>query len=414
MDSILIVEDSKTFASLLSKRMQDAVAAEVELAASMAEAKEVIAGAPERFALALLDVNLPDAPDGQVIEYVTGLGVPSIVFTGEMSDDLRDYLWTKRIADYVRKENFESLDYVAALAKRIASNHTRGVLVVDDSRVSRSHIADLLRIHRFDVIETQDAEEALRVFMDREDIELVLTDYNMPGMDGFELTREIRRRKGKDACAVIGLSAQGGGAVSAWFLKSGANDYLNKPFTSEEFYCRVNQNLDMLEYIKENKYLAEHDFLTGAFSRRYLMQRGKALHLKARRHETPMALAILDVDHFKRLNDAFGHDAGDVALQGIVEALKPLLGPEDIFARMGGEEFCVLTPGVESDAAMARFEAMRQAVEEAPLSPEPDVFRVTVSIGACPVLQTDFETMLKDADTALYEAKTAGRNRLVG
>jgi two-component system sensor histidine kinase/response regulator len=246
---VLVVEDSRFFASVLRKGVEERLGRRMIHAATRADLKKLLDIAANDYVAALVDLNLPDAPDGEAVDDIVKRGIPVIVFTGTFNDEVRDQMLAKNVVDYITKDNPGNADQVFGTLKRILSNHSTSVLVVDDSKVARKHICDLLTLHRFKAIEAPSGEEALRLLEGNPDIRVVVADYNMPGMDGCQLTKRIRGKYPKDKVAVIGLSAYGNTVLSARFMKNGASDFLNKPFLPEEFFCRIYQNLDSIEQI---------------------------------------------------------------------------------------------------------------------------------------------------------------------
>lgn len=412
MPNVLVVEDSRTFAGLLRKRIEQDLGFDVTWAPSRRAAEDILARRPGEFFMALLDVNLPDAPGGEIVDTVLSLGIPALVFTGEMGDSLREGMWAKRIVDYVHKDRPESVDYVVGVVRRIHRNAGIKVLVVDDSPSVRRHIAALLDTHRFTVLEAGEGNAALALLAANPDLTLMVVDRQMPGMDGLELVRAVRRTHRKEDLAIIGVSAQGGGAASVHFIKSGANDFLHKPFLTEEFYCRVSQNVEMIEYIRQIEDLSNKDFLTRLFNRRYFFETAGKLHALSVRQGTALSVAMMDIDFFKRINDGFGHDAGDEVLRHLAGLLSARFRTTDIVARFGGEEFCVLAPGLDREAARELFESLRAQVEGTVVEVAGQAIRFTVSVGVCCDLRDTLEAMITEADNLLYEAKRGGRNQV--
>ncbi|MDQ7834959.1 MAG: diguanylate cyclase [Humidesulfovibrio sp.] len=411
MSRVLVVEDSRTFSSLLSRRITEEMGHQVVVANSMAKAEAILAMDTDFF-VALLDLNLPDAPTGQVVDLVLARNIPSIVFTGELDDELRDQFWAKRIVDYILKQNMDNVAYMLSLVERLHRNPAIKVLVVDDSQNARFVVGELLRAHRYQVLEAEDGLAALAVLAEHPDMRLVITDYNMPNMDGFELVRSIRRDHAKDQMGIIGISGADKVGLSARFIKSGANDFLHKPFLTEEFYTRVTQNIELLEYIAQIKDLAEKDYLTRLYNRRYMFAAGPKLMAAQTRRGQGVVLAMLDIDHFKRINDTFGHDAGDAVLRQMSALLTARFRTSDIVARFGGEEFCVLATDMNPADAGRVFEDLRQSFESSPVSFGGQSIPYTVSIGLCTSALEGLEAMIKAADDALYVSKNDGRNRV--
>ena len=232
---VLVVEDSRSINGLLSKSITSQLHIDVVSANSMQQAKQILEQQADQFFAAILDLNLPDAPDGEVVDAVLEFGVPPIILTGSMSDNLHDEMMDKPIIDYVIKRNLNEIEYVIALVKRLRDNQGRKALVVDDSRSSRLVLAALLKRHYFEVYTACDGVDALNVLAQHNDIQLLVTDFNMPKMDGIELTSKVRATYTRSELAIIGISAFGGGTTSVKFLKAGANDFITRPFLHEEF-----------------------------------------------------------------------------------------------------------------------------------------------------------------------------------
>jgi diguanylate cyclase (GGDEF)-like protein len=412
--NILVVEDSKMFTRVLTSSIKTDTDFDVVVAESYADLVDLISSGQYKFFASLLDLNLPDAPNGEVIDYVLGHGIPAIVFTGKFDDDLRDNMLAKGIVDYVLKEGPANIEYIVSLIKQLHRNTRIKVMIVDDSRTARLHIKKLLHIYRFIVLEAENGEHALELLNDNKDIRLIITDFNMPKMDGFELTKKVRQLYNKRDIAIIGMSTYGNNLLSARFLKIGGSDFITKPFLEEEFFCRVNQNIELLEYIKDLKYIATRDYLTGLYNRRHFFEIGDRLFNRALRSQKNLAVAITDIDFFKRVNDTYGHDAGDIVLKKISEIFLNSFRANDLIARFGGEEFCFLLPDVDVHEAQAIFENLRRKIEQQPIVLNVDTtLNITTSIGVCTIVEKNLEFALSKADNLLYEAKKSGRNRVI-
>lgn len=413
MRQLLLVEDTKFFSSLVKKNVEQALDVEVICVGTYQEAESVLNGNNHEFFLALLDLHLPDANDGEIVDLALAHDIPSIVFSAEFSDDVRDTILQKGVIDYVLKENPASLDYLVSLVSRIHANQMVKTLVVDDSGVARKHMATLLRRYQFQVFEAANGGQAMALLEENPDVKLVITDYNMPDMDGFQLTREIRRKFRKERLAIIGISSSGSNILSARFIKSGANDFINKPFLQEEFFCRVCQNIDIIDYIENLQQTANEDFLTGVHNRRFFYDAGKKMHAKANRDKQPATLALIDIDRFKAVNDTFGHDTGDEILIQLAELLTNRCRKSDILARLGGEEFALLATGLSPEEAPGYFEDIRQMIEDHSFAVKGKVHRITVSIGVETHIERSLADMMTAADDALYRAKHQGRNQVM-
>jgi len=412
-NTVLVVEDSKSILNLLRAYLNQLEGIDVISATSMAEAEELLTIHVEQILCAVLDLNLPDAPDGEVVDLVQGHGIPVVVLTGSLDESLRKTMVEKNIVKYLVKRNTTELEKVTYIVGRIFENQDIKILVVDDSPSFRSYLVGLLDIYRYDTFTASHGKEALKVLKQYSDISLVITDYNMPEMNGLELIEAIRIDYRREDLAVIGVTDVTKPGVSVRLLQSGANDFLSKPFELEEFYCRVTQNTNMVGFVQEIRNLATRDYLTKVYNRRHLYDVGEVLYANAKRGNVLLAAALVDADHFKAINDTYGHSIGDQALIALAGALKSSLRSSDIVSRYGGEEFACLAIIKKEDDAVLTFERVRKQVEDIELYSDGTRVRIAVSIGVTTKLAGSLDEMLQLADSAVYEAKNNGRNRVV-
>lgn len=411
MTTILVVDDSKFFLSVLSSKLR-AAGFSVIGAASIAEARIALETRRDEIFMALLDLFLPDGPEGEVVDLAISYGVPSVVFTGNYSEDTRDRVLSKRVIDYVVKDDPSSLDYLTSLVHRLDHNRSIRAMVVDDATTARKYIADLLSLYQFQVVEATNGEQALQRLAEADDIRLVITDYHMPVMDGFQLIKSIRKTWRRDQVAVIGVSSSGSSTLSAKFIKSGANDFLNKPFLREEFFCRIAMNVDLMEQVDALKAAATTDYLTGIPNRRSFFERAQPLLAAALRGQAEVAVALIDLDHFKSINDSHGHETGDVALATVARLLVTECRQTDLVARFGGEEFCVLAFNLAGESRDAYFERLRSRISDLDLNFNGHPIMLSASIGVSSNVQLGLDGMIAEADQQLYRAKQEGRNRV--
>ncbi len=415
MSPILIVEDSPMFGSMAKKRIEEEFDQIIIWTKTLADTRKILAMNNARFDVALVDYNLPDAPDGEVIDEIIGAGISAIVFTGEITDVVRDRIWSKQVADYVTKDDPNCFDYIISTIKRLSENNSCKVLVVDDTSFYRKILCDLLYIQQYQVIAAKSGEECLSVLEQHPDIKLIITDYMMPGMDGFSLCREIRKKWKKDNLAIIGVSSHEDKNMAAKFIKSGANDFLVKDsFLVEEFYCRVTHCIEAVILIQQAKEASIRDFLTGLYNRRYFFDMGEKLFSSSRRDHLNLICAMVDIDLFKRVNDSYGHDVGDLVIQTVSTLIQNRMRESDIVARFGGEEFCILAVNMDHEHAEKIFNELREeiAAEQIPFDKGKKQVQVTVSIGVSTSSEDNLELMVKSSDELLYKAKTSGRNRV--
>lgn len=412
-NKVLIVEDSSVILKILKHLAKTELDLEPLFATSMAEAKALYEQYQEQLFAGVIDLALPDAPNGEMVDYLLADKFPVVVLTGSYDEQRRETLVKQGVVDYVVKESRYSYRYAINMLNRLYKNQQIKVLVVEDSGQYRKHINRLLSAHKYQVIEAENGLQAMTRLEQHPDITMVITDYNMPEMDGFELVQAIRRRHEKSDMIIIGLSGEDGGHLSIKFIKNGANDFLNKPFQQEEFYCRVTNNIESLEQLHKIQDQANRDYLTGMFNRRYFYEEGEVLIKQAQRNETEIAIAILDIDFFKRINDEYGHEAGDQVLKYLARQLQEHLG-RFLLARTGGEEFCLLLPGLDSAKAQSLLDGFKRHIKNQVIDVnDEDIVRITFSAGVSSIPTGELDTMLKTADEYLYRAKEAGRDMVI-
>jgi diguanylate cyclase (GGDEF)-like protein len=405
---ILLLENSRAYTSMLREAIEQRVQLPISVASTLAEARELLDRESDWF-LALTGLVLADGDRDQVIDFFVERRMPTIVVSGVYDEALRERALQQHIIDYVLKSTPDSIDYLVWLVQRLERNRRISALVVDDSLSARSYIASLLSLQGYRVSHVADGQSALRMIEADPDIRLAIVDQEMPGMDGIELTRRLRQLRARDRMAVIGVSGSTDASLIPRFLKNGANDFLRKPFSREEFFCRVSQNIDQLELIGTLQDLATRDFLTGLPNRRSFLEQSEK-HIA--RSGGDVTVAMIDIDHFKHINDSHGHDAGDAALVAVANLIGAHAREGDVVARFGGEEFCVLARGLDEEEAVAYFQALCGSIAALEIPFRQRVLSLTVSIGICHRAGRDLYALLSEADRQLYLAKAAGRNRV--
>lgn len=247
---ILLAEDSNVFTSMIGMRLKELFGIDIEICRNFEDLQLAYDRSTDPITLAISNINLPGAENGEALEYLIDLSIPTIVFTGTFHQETRDKLLTKDIVDYILKDNVFAVEMLAESVCRFLTNHRHHVLIVDDSPTARALLSSRLKRYNFRVSTAENGAKALEILKKNSDIGLVITDYNMPDIDGFELTRRIRSVRGSHELRIIGVSSSSDRHLSARFLKAGGNDFMLRPFIDEEFYCRVNQNLDTLIQIR--------------------------------------------------------------------------------------------------------------------------------------------------------------------
>lgn len=415
MKKILIIDDCPTVLRALEigvLSLNNNI--EILSANTYAQASDIIRYNQDKIYAAIVDLNLPDCESGKAALLTNSHKIPTIVLTGTDNKDLESLLVKKDILDYIQKDSINSIQYTINFVTRIIRNNETTAIVIDDSKISRKIFRDDLEKLRINVLEACSAKEALKIIKENDKkISLALIDYYMPEMDGVELTKILREKYQKDILSIIAISGTDDESVLTKFIRAGANDFLTKPYKFAELNVRIHSNLDILELFQKTKELANQDFLTGLYNRRYFFESSKRIIKKSLRKNNKLALMILDIDFFKKINDKYGHDIGDKALQEVATIFSQTLRDTDLVARFGGEEFCILVDDITFDNAKLLAEKIRSNFEINNIKLKEVFLQYTVSIGMVHGRIENLDTAFKLSDTALYKAKNSGRNKVV-
>ncbi|MDK1494434.1 diguanylate cyclase [Sinorhizobium sp. 7-81] len=411
---LLLIEDSRMFATALKYGLETTLGARVTHCGTFQAVKTELAAGPDEFSLAVLDLNLPDGPNCEALDFVLSSRLPAIVFTAAFNDGTREKILGKDVLDCIVKNEPESIKRLISAVDRVLTEGRTTVLVVNPNRTSRYDIAGLLRRQRYSIVEATTAGEALQFLDAGEAVDLIVTETELDDMTGAVLVAEIRNRQGEDAAPVIGLSDDGDARLAARFLEAGGVDFIRKPFLEAEFDARVAQAIAMHKRLQALRRMAASDYLTNIYNRRHFFLTGPRLVEQCLRRGAGASIAVVDIDHFKRLNDTYGHEIGDIVLKHVARRLKSLVGEEHLLARLGGEEFGILFNALDVRRAYDFCERLRLEMERSKIVADDEELTITISIGLATIeAQEAFDNYLHAADQFLYMAKHAGRNRVV-
>lgn len=415
---ILIIEDSKTLLNHLKESIDNHFSFNCDIALNESSARDMIRR--KRYDLIITDIYLPDST-GNFIGELAHSNYRIIIITGRDNDECRTKLLELPIVDYIIKSDAKTLDvYLIKTIQRLNDNRHTVIGVCDDSKLARTKICSLLKLQNLAYIEFEDGQQVIDSLNgEYPSMNLLLTDYEMPRLDGLELVRRIRHSFTNDKLPIITLTGSDKPHLLAQFLKTGANDYLSKSFTNEEFLTRLHLNLDHLymlrkyeQVIKELEHISIRDFLTKLYNRHYFFSHIEHIIADAIRKNIPYAIIMIDIDFFKKVNDTYGHHAGDVAIGHLATVLKDTARASDYCFRWGGEEFLVLLPTSSHDESYQFAERLRKAIETSSVFVEDEdlTFNITISLGIALGLDKDANHLISKADEMLYEAKQSGRN----
>ena len=294
------------------------------------------------------------------------------------------------------------------------------VLIADDDLTSRSLLRQVLGRWGYDVVVAADGVEAWKRLQEADAPHLAILDWMMPGLDGVEVCRLVRQLDTSSPPYLILLTARGGKGDLVTGLEAGADDYVGKPFDGAELRARLEVgrrylelNAKLLEVQQALEIQAMTDVLTGALNRRAILDALTQEMARAERDGTTVGVGMVDVDHFKLINDTWGHAVGDRVLQELVKCSTAAMRPYDAFGRFGGEEFLAVVSGGSPSLTRRVLERIRRAIVGIDVYANGQRVAVTASIGGAVGRGEPLDVLIRLADDALYQAKAEGRDRLV-
>lgn len=419
----LIIDPSHSYRRLLSSVLEDHGLNPVGVD-SCASAKSTLAEG--NFNLICMAMNLPDGNSRdlclQLRATPSTAHTPILLLTSCYDHKIAERYYAAGITELFKKQDFASFDkYLITLAQREQrhSNINGHILYVEDSKSIASMTTMILEDHGYEVDHFFNAEEGLESFS-KNNYDLVLTDIVLDSdLSGLGLVRAIRASESADsAIPIVTMSSFNDDARKLELFNAGANDFVSKPVLSEELLARIDNlvaNRQLLKQLerqqKRLQQMALSDHLTGLYNRHFLMDIAPKLMSSCNRSKDDFSILIIDIDHFKNVNDSHGHSVGDEILVCVADLLRTQSRLEDIVARYGGEEFIILLPKTNKDQAITKAEYVRQSVLDA--NPKDIAITVSIGVGSQLANESDFIDLFNRADEGVYAAKDGGRNQVV-
>lgn len=445
---ILVVDDSPMLRIAIREELEDGGYEVVEAGNGLEALTKVAVASPPH--LITLDIEMPKLNGFETCERLRGeryaryfqqvedRRAPVVFVTSCDTLEDRRKGFELGAADFITKPfaKGELLRVVDSILKPTRLSAGMCALVVDDSALARKIVSESLRREGLTVIESQDGVGALDIVKNRKhDIDVIVTDFVMPNMDGLELCTRIRNELDLKDVPIIFLTALADQSRLLEVFKSGGTDYIVKPFVREELLARITVHLerqrinrrlretieDLKKANQEISRLSITDPLTGSFNRSYLNSQLPKEIKRADRSHSAASIVLCDIDHFKMVNDKWGHLAGDRVLQHFVQCIKGEIRDElDWVARYGGEEFLIVLPETNLKGAYALAERLRNIVSQMTIDVgENAQLRITASFGvtsfdvSTPADKKSSTFIMNKADQNLYQAKHEGRNRVI-
>lgn len=295
------------------------------------------------------------------------------------------------------------------------------VLIADDDSISRSLVKVLLTKWGYEVLEAEDGNDAWSILQEEDSPRLLVVDWMMPGLDGPELCRRLREKGEKNYHYIILLTGRDSKEDIIGGLNAGADDYITKPFSPQELEVRLRAGrriLDLQESLQKTleimRHQAQHDPLTGILNHAEILKVLEQELTRGERQHSKLAVIMGDLDHFKKVNDTYGHVAGDAVLVEVARRMKKDIRIYDTLGRYGGEEFLLVLPGCAAEEARLIAGRILTSIRQEPVEFQEHKIYITISLGLAlnhidqHITQID---IVQAADSALYLAKQNGRNR---
>lgn len=407
-DSFLIIEDQKSMALLLQSELACLTNLPIYICHSLAEATALL-NTDINISVCLSDLNLPDAAQGEAIDLLLSKHITTIVVTASYNDQIRQALFKRKVADYVLKDGISSIRYAVQTANTIHQNSQKRIWLLSAGSKSSSKLLGMLRIHHFQVSLYENCHE-LQLSLKEKMPDLIILDAaeNFASSQFYDFVNQVRSHYSQNQLPMMSCAPSENIAAAIKLMKYGVNDFYNTNFTAEEFYVRVQQNIQQAESFLEIERISQTDALTGIANRGHFFTAGVARFEQLKSSQKYFFTVMADIDHFKLVNDNHGHQKGDDAIVYTAKQIEHIFATH-LVARFGGEEFCVLGQVEDASEIETLCETLRATIENHSLDRTGVPF--TISMGLT-YSGKDLEEAVSKADKALYRAKESGRNQV--
>ncbi len=407
---VLIAEQEQAIRDALADRVFNSLGVQADTVNTASAVRKLLESHADEFVLAVVDTRLPDAPDGEVLDSLTQNSIPTIALTSTVTENVVTRLQDKHIIDCVIKRTEEDIGILADIVERTLLNHQRKIIFYSNNDFNRKSIRQLLDIHRYSVIDVRNEADIRRQLENHSDTTLVLIDYNTIENDELSLINGLRQHFRREDLSIAVVSDEHNAMSSARMLRAGATDVIYKQHQTDEFYYRVQQCVESIERVREIKYSATRDLLTGAYNRDYLFDIGEKLFAGAQRGDSLLAVAVIEIDNIDELTTNHGIEQSNEVLKSAANLLTSEFRKNDILARYSAGTFVCLATNVGNHNAKMVFERVRQKLAKTTVEFGAQQINTSASIGVSTQADDSFLSMIANAQEELKTAIANGRN----
>lgn len=407
---VLVAQQEQAARDVLVDRIHETMGVHADAVNTASAVRKLLETGAGEFVLAVVDTRLPDAPNGEVLEPLTQNKVPTIVLSSRVDDAIVNRLQDKHIIDCVLKRNDEDVNLIADIVQRTLLNHRRKIVFYSNNDFNRKTIRQLLDIHRYTIVDVRTEADLRRQLENHPETSLVLLDHTAIESDELSLINGLRQQYRREDLSIAVVCENLNSASSARLLRAGANDVILKQHQTNEFYFRIQQCVESIERVREIKYSAIRDPLTGIYNRDYLFDIGQKMYASAQRGDMKLSLAMIEIDDFDSITTEYGIDVSNEVMKTIAPILQSELRANDVLARYKAGTFVCLASNVGNHNAIMVFERIRQKIGKTIVEIGSTVVGITGSIGVTTYPDETFRSMIGNAQSALNTAVSEGGN----
>ncbi|MCD6259928.1 MAG: diguanylate cyclase [Helicobacteraceae bacterium] len=413
MKRILVVEDNKTLAKLIAKKITIFLERKVDVAYTFAEAKLFLK--KRNYFVTLVDTHLLDAPNGEAIDYLIQKEQRIILLSSDIDKRFYKKLVHKNIIDYVAKNGFNDVNHILQTIQRLQANKKHTLLLVESNLLYLKQTKSMLKNMFFDVLTSTHSEDILKILKQNQGISLVLLSYDLSPYNGLELTNQIRKVYTKNELSIIAFSSQKNEHTTATFLKNGANDYIKKPFSKEEFTCRIHNAIEALENIQTITNNDKRNPLTGLYNKRYFYKKLTQDFPRALEQFNPLSIAAFHIDNYEEFQEKYSQEDQSNLINNFADLLRTRTESHDLLAHFGQQEFWIVLRDKSQKSALELLEEIHTKAQNSPLVLEKNQteYYYSISVGALLSPEETLEESLYQAEFLLHKAKQNGKNQIV-